>query len=332
MTTCTAGTARRGKWERFHLRDVVTSGLTFDGGKETYKVQAINGRLTRDSNPSRGLTTWGEFGPLMAELFLEDSDPSFFWSHWEMFEGKQLAVLGYSVNGAHSHYAVTWCCSAIIGANGKYPPVTTNVAFTGQVFLDPDSGTILRMTRQTADLPIESHIDIIRTVVEYRPVEIGGATYMCPFRSVSVAHETRNMARKSYDYSPETVTNLSEVRFTGYHKFEIESRILSDDEPANSPVPMVSSAIPDRLDLPRVNPAATVTSQPAQQGRATFGTAAVTAGGLRGEIYYLPEGAFGFEKSDRMQPIGAIYVDSLNLAPHEFREGFPGAASGSSGL
>jgi len=327
-----------GKWERFHLRGVAVSGLTFDGGKETYRIQTINGRLARDSKPPRGLTTWGEFGPLMAELFLEDSDPSFFWSHWENFEGKQLAILGYSVKAAHSHYAVTWCCSAIIGAYGKYPPITTNVAYTGQIFLDPDSGSILRLTRQTVELPLESHIDIIRTMVEYRPVEIGGSMYVCPFRSVSVARETRNTARNSYDYSPQTVTNLNEVRFTGYHKFEIESKILSDEEPASNPkrpevtlfqppkeVPLITAPMPDRLDLPPATEA--IRTPPSEPSTATFGTTVVIAGGLRGEIYYLPEGAPRLPKFDRMQSVGAIYTDSLSISPRDFREGFPGVTS-----
>jgi hypothetical protein len=333
------GNGAEGKWERFHLRDVAVSGLTFEAGKETYKVQAINGRLTRDSKPLQGLTTWGEFGPLMSELFLEDSDPSFFWSHWEIFEGKQLAVLGYSVNAAHSHYAVTWCCSAIIGAEGKYPPVTTKVAYTGQIFLDPGSGAILRITRQTADLPIESHIDLIRTVVEYRPVEIGGSTYICPFRSISVARETRNIARNSYDYLPETVTNLNEVRFTGYHKFEIESKILSGDEPSSpkppevtlfqppKEAPLFTAPIPDRLDLPPANPPEAATTQPTEPSRATFGTTVVMAGALHGDLYYLPPGAPRLPKFDRMEPVGAIYADALNISPRDFREGFPGVTS-----
>jgi hypothetical protein len=321
------GNGAEGKWERFHLRDVAVSGLTFEGGKETYTIQTINGRPARDSKPLRGLTTWGEFGPQMAELFLADNDASFFWNHWETFGGKELAVIGYSVNAAHSHYAVTWCCSTIIGAEGKYPPVTTNVAYTGQVFLDPDSGSILRLTRQTADLPIDSHIDIIRTVVEYRPVAIGGATYVCPFRSISVSRETRNTARKSYDYSPETITNFNEVRFTGYHKFETESKLLSGEEPASQPVPVISAPIPDRLDLPPANPAAAVTTQPAELSRATFGTTVVMAGALRGEIYYIPAGAPRLPKFDRMEPVGAIYTDSLNISPRDFREGFPGVAS-----
>jgi hypothetical protein len=146
-----------------------------------------------------------------------------------------------------------------------------------------------------------------------------------------VARETRNTARKSYDYSPETVTNLNEVRFIGYHKFEIESKILSVDAPTvdllespPAPAPVYIAPIPDRLDLPA---AAVTTQQAGELSQATFGTKAITPGGLRGEIYYLPEGASRLPKFDRMQPVGAIYTDSLNVSPRDFRGGFPGVSS-----
>ena len=364
---------RNGKWERFHLRNTEVSALTFEAGHESYAIQTINGQRPPNGKSLRGLTTWGEFGPQMALLLLADSDASFLWSHWETLEGTQFAVLSYSVDTAHSRYAVTWCCSSIPGPGGKYPPVTTNVPYTGQIFIDPNSGSILRLTRQTVDLPIDSHIDVIQTIVEYRPVKIGGALYVCPFRSVSVARETRNTNQEGYRISLQTVTNLNEVHFTGYHKFETESRVLSASAPPDArpavtvpadavpseptpesiapvppeavapsearKIPLLKATIPDKLELPRLdppktsdpqppaNPATAVIGQPPDPLIPTFGTTVVIPGGLRGEIYYIPEGTPRLPKFERLEPVGVIYTDSLNIPARDFRGGFPGLTS-----
>jgi hypothetical protein len=366
-----SGTA--GKWERFHLRHTAVSGLTFEAGHESYAFQTIDGQRPRDGKPLPGLTTWGEFGPQMESLLLADSDASFFWSHWETLEGKPIAVLSYSVDVAHSRYLVSWCCSSIIGAGGRYPPVTTNVAYTGQLFIYPDSGSILRLTRQTVDLPIDSHIDVIRTVVDYRPVEIGDRVYVCPFRSVSVARETRNASKTAHHFSAQTVTNLNEVHFTGYHKFETQSKFLSaraplepqsastaSVEPASpsqpglesvaaappeniappseaKEIPLLKAQIPATLELPPLeppksqpqpsNPATPLSTPPPEPSAPTFGTTVVIPGGLHGEVYYIPPGTPRLPNFEKMEPVGAIYTDSLNISARDFREGFPGVTT-----
>ncbi len=354
-------TGPAGKGERFHLRNTAVSGLTFEAGHEFYAIQTINGQRPREGETLRGLTTWGEFGPQMAALLLEDSDASFSWSHWETLGGKQLAVLSYSVDAAHSRYAVSWCCDS------TQHSATTNPAYDGRLFIDPNSGAILRLTRQTVDLPAESHIDVIQTVVEYRPVEIGGAIYVCPFRSVSVARETSNTSKPARCFSLETVTNLNQVRFTGYRKFETESRFLSTSAALEAPsvpgasaeravpldpkpvepspeaatpapardvrssdekeIPLEKAAIPDKLDLPPPNPVTTISTPPHEPVVPTFGTTLVIPGGLRGEIYYIPPGTPRLPKFEKMEPVGVIYTDSLNISARDFRSGFPGVTS-----
>ena len=56
----------------------------------------------------------------------------------------------------------------------------------------------------------------------------------------------------------------------------------------------------------------------------TFGTTVVNPSGLRGEIYYLPPGAWKLPNFDKLKPVGSIYTTSLNIAPQSFTVGFPG--------
>ncbi len=62
-------------------------------------------------------------------------------------------------------------------------------------------------------------------------------------------------------------------------------------------------------------------------GTATFGTTVVVQGGLRGDIYYLKEGAWWLPKFEKHKPVGSIYTSELNVPPRHWLEGFPGVTS-----
>ena len=99
--------------------------------------------------------------------------------------------------------------------------------------IDPAAGTILRVTVQ-AEQPLGSPIRQSDIMVEYGPVAIGGKTYTCPVRSVSMA-ETGSMGvpgvfRESTS-APQN-PHLNDVTFDNYHQFRSESRILTGNIPA----------------------------------------------------------------------------------------------------
>jgi hypothetical protein len=71
-------------------------------------------------------------------------------------------------------------------------------------------------------------------MVEYGPVAIGGKTYTCPVRSVSLA-ETGSMGvpgRFGESTSAPDTPHLNDVTFDNYHQFRSESRILIGNVPA----------------------------------------------------------------------------------------------------
>jgi hypothetical protein len=64
---------------------------------------------------------------------------------------------------------------------------------------------------------------------------------------------------------------------------------------------------------------------PLQEGEVpTFGTTVVMPSGLRGEIYYINEATQMLPKFEKLEPVGAIYTNTLNVPPRDFKEGFPG--------
>jgi hypothetical protein len=67
-------------------------------------------------------------------------------------------------------------------------------------------------------------------MVEYGPVEIGGKTYICPVRSVSIAEGRTAIVQQkrikgSSTPGAETIL-LNDVAFGDYHVFRSESRIV----------------------------------------------------------------------------------------------------------
>jgi len=239
---------RTAPWGRFHPRDTIVSELTFASARESYAVRTVNGRPPRDNKPTGGLTTWGEFGPQMAELLLGKGDAGFRWNHVETLDGKRVAVFDYSVDAAHSRYVVSWCCGKAM------------VAYRGQILINPDSGALVRLTREAVGLPADSGMAAVRMAVDYGLVEIGGRLYMCPWRSIATSYEVAHSAREQPrigrsgmedKWGLAAVTYLNQVLFREYRKFGAEVKMLTESppaakEPESAPLPEGSGDKPLR--------------------------------------------------------------------------------------
>jgi hypothetical protein len=87
-------------------------------------------------------------------------------------------------------------------------------------------------------------------MVEYGPVEIGGMTYICPMRSVTLdvgpfAWPTKNyrdsfIRRYSLSEDPEA-DYVNNITFAQYHLFRAEMRILPGDIPVPDATPPAST-------------------------------------------------------------------------------------------
>ena len=72
----------------------------------------------------------------------------------------------------------------------------------------------------TLETDLKPDDPIIRSgmLVEYGPVEIGGKTYTCLVKSVSILQQRKTL-----------YTILNDVSFERYHLFRAETRILTED-------------------------------------------------------------------------------------------------------
>jgi len=114
-------------------------------------------------------------------------------------------------------------------------PFQKSVSFYGEFAIDPESGAILRLTMQ-ADLEPRLPVDQSALMVEYGPVLIGGNTYICPLRSVSISRHRRIMDLHEWGedlkvYAP-FETLLNDMAFRKYHVFHSTARMLPGFTPA----------------------------------------------------------------------------------------------------
>jgi hypothetical protein len=214
-----------------------------------------------------GLITSGEFGPMLGTVLSDAAQGTVAWSRWEQGDHGQEAVFRYTVPKEKSHYDVKFCCVSMKGGRSVFQRLS---GYHGEIAIDPETGTILRLTMQ-ADLKPAYPMARADLMVEYGPVEIGGKTYTCPQRSIAIARGYEpeppvghadagplnfggmlgsQSAPDPTASVPEVLqTLLNHVVFREYHLFRSDLRIVNDDEaepvgdpPASTPAPAPAAA------------------------------------------------------------------------------------------
>jgi hypothetical protein len=220
----------------------------FREGKEV-----VDGNSTKEiSFAGKALATQGIFGEAL-ELILVDVLPSgSIWSHLEGSANAPLAVFRYAVPLQSSHYVVV--------VPGVPRASQTSDAYHGELTIEPSNGTIVRLTL-VADLSGDSRVSKGDVMVEYGPVEIGGINCTCPVKSASLTVQRPSTSRshyklneeatkagppqtkmnqiQSYDsaYDAPLVTKVSDARFSNYHQFRSDIRILTGNNVTPDPNP-----------------------------------------------------------------------------------------------
>lgn len=170
-----------------------------------------------------GLTTAGEFGPVLSTVLLDAAHGKVIWSHWEQGALGRMAVFRFTVPKTASHYSIS--------ALDPWQTLQQNPAYHGEIAINPVDGSILRVTMQ-ADLQSTDRVIRAGLMVAYGPVVIGGKTYICPVKSVALSQApliytgTGRRGERWVDYGPPQ-TRVNDVHFTDYHLFRAEIRMLS---------------------------------------------------------------------------------------------------------
>jgi hypothetical protein len=103
------------------------------------------------------------------------------------------------------------------------PPEKHTPAYHGEIAIDPDDGSVYRITLLADSDPPEP--DIFSGVsVEYAAIDMGGASYVCPVHAVAVM----TLPETARNGTPALRRFVNDTNFTGYHVFRSDSRVIPD--------------------------------------------------------------------------------------------------------
>jgi hypothetical protein len=161
--------------------------------------------------------------PLTLSTVLQEASASgsLKWLRWETIDGKQIAVLGFSVDKKKTKFTVNYCCfpdtdtvggmsyGMAKGGGSSAPSSTTpsaksnmatvsdwkpfksNIGYHGELFIDPDTGIVVRTVTQADFKPSDFvHSEAIRK--DYAALTIGGKLLVVPVRSFNISEVVPN--------------------------------------------------------------------------------------------------------------------------------------------
>ena len=160
--------------------------------------------------------------PNLGNVFKEVQDASTIkWLRWELVNGKATAVYSFEVPKKKAHFPVEVCCfpnveqagtvrfSGTMGTpqmgapeapgTGKgnlqtstdWHPYKANVPYHGELFIDPDTGIVVRMIT-IADLKPTEVVHQQDTRIDYAPVTIDGTLLVLPVKTVIASEVVPN--------------------------------------------------------------------------------------------------------------------------------------------
>jgi len=191
--------------------DKIFAKLTYFEGKEDYQVVNVAGKDKEVSYWNLGGTiSGGEFGSHLKEIFDAASDTSFHWKEWKKVGGRKCYVFSYAIDQPHSRYHMNYEHHEIVPG------------YHGDVFVDQDTGVVLRATLQP-DLPADFEVRDAFLALDYGYAKIGDDEFLLP-QSVLLVSHMKGMATKNV------------VEFRLYQKYGADVHLKFDtDEPAENP-------------------------------------------------------------------------------------------------
>ena len=211
-------------YQPLHVTDSSSTTVRYRNG---YEIAEAKLPKRKPNNPE--LITYGVFGPaLEGVLDAIDKNNGLTWVRWEQGARGRVAVFRYIIPSDKSLRRVWLCC--LPDGDGK-ETFQRYAGYHEEIAIDPESGAILRLEFRH-DLKSTTPIAQSDIMIEYGSVDIGGKTYICPLRSVSIMRARTVRVLTDWDetfmaYGP-YVTMLNDISFDRYHVFRSESHMLTD--------------------------------------------------------------------------------------------------------
>lgn len=193
-------------------RDHVTAQVEYRNRQEYYSNVRIDGALVNDHEAQTmgAALSDGEFAMILQNIFIPSSKAEFYFVKEDKIHSRDALLFQFNIQQDNNHYYVLQAIDTGEKSKTWYP------AYHGQMWLDKTTFHILRMERETADMPKEP-ITRVKTTTEYDDVGLGdGTSFVLPVSS------------DVYTCLPLGQSDCSHniINFIHWHKFGTKTEIL----------------------------------------------------------------------------------------------------------
>lgn len=259
LPTPTPGMDSITEYRGLHSTGEYSMTVTYRDGHEA--LDEVTDKRKKEEESTLGLTSSGEFGPILGALVKDVVHTGVSFLRWEQGNGEPAAVFRFAVPANQSHFRIE------INLGGKEERFFP--AYHGEIEIDPATGEILRLS-EVADSAPQNELMRAAIVVEYAPVKIGDQSYICPVRGVAFSMVSVPKGSAADDASKPVQINLNDVAFTHYHEFGSEARIVANANPSDENGAASGNGAPetDTSESPATASAQAVSAAPASTGSA----------------------------------------------------------------
>jgi len=217
--------------ERFNKVDSIRVEVAFIGKRELYSwpgARKFDDKDLLDLVSNDGAISTGTFAGHVQKL-MNAKTADVGSGEWINQHGKQRARFPFAVPVDRSRYKVM-----------KTRYYGAIVEYSGEIWIDPDTGRITRLRLRSDSIPEDIGIDVTEADIEYGAATIGTKEFWLP------VHSTESVI---YGIGP---TDRNSIRLSGCHEFTGESKIsfgedVSGSKDSGSTTPVVE--VPAGIDF-----------------------------------------------------------------------------------
>ena len=152
------------------------------------------------------------------------------WERWQLIDGRPVGVFNFAVDKTISRYQVNYCCflrqDPMRGNpevapywDSSYEPFKQTVPFHGAFFIDPETGTVVRLIMQ-AELSPSAPVHREDTRIDYGSVKVKDTSVTVPVETYKLTAVVPN-ANSPVLYKEKR--NVSEAAYSNYRLVKQEA-------------------------------------------------------------------------------------------------------------
>ena len=205
--------------------DEIKTRLSYYDGQENYETLSVNNVVSNKGfSDLGGTTSTGEFGSILDGLFALETAAEFRWARHSLLRSKPVYVFHLEVPQSRS----SWTLSSSDSPGGDPRMRRIRAGYTGLVYIGKESGRVLRIVMEAADIPSSFPMQEARSRLDFDFIELSGQPFLLPLKAQAYVRSGRLLTR-------------NDLEFRLYRRFTAEATIsfeeiedlepLAEDEP-----------------------------------------------------------------------------------------------------